>query len=133
MPIVSMQGLVVRRSATGLGIFSTKKIPRRARILEYTGRLITDKEADKRAGKYLFELGNGKTIDGTDRKNTARYVNHSCTPNCEVTVIGNRVFIKTVRVINPGDEITYDYGKEYFNHFIKPYGCKCPKHPRNRR
>ncbi len=128
-----MKNIAVKRSATGLGIFATAKIPRRIRILEYVGKIITDKEANRRGGKYLFELGNGKTIDGTDRANIARYVNHSCAPNCDVIVVGDRVFIRTLRVIQPGEELTYDYGKEYFNHFIKPHGCKCQKHPRNRR
>jgi uncharacterized protein len=126
-------GLIVKRSLTGLGIFATKKIPRRIRILEYTGELIDEKEANRRAGKYLFETGKGMTIDGTNRKNIARYINHSCVPNCEPIVVGTRVFIKTLRVIQPGEELAYDYGKEYFNHFIKPYGCKCPKHMRNKK
>jgi SET domain-containing protein len=76
-------------------------------------------------GRYLFDLEKGKTINGANRDNTARYINHSCKANCEARQIGNRIFIISVKNIKPGDEITYDYGKEYVGSYIKPYGCRC--------
>jgi len=117
----------VKKSKTGHGLFADQVIPKNKFIIEYWGKLVTDEEAEKIQGKYLFELENGKTIVGTTRENTARYANHSCKPNAEVHIYGNRVFIYSLRKIEEGEEIVYDYGKEYFNHFIKPYGCKCGK------
>lgn len=117
--------LRVRKSATGHGLFAIDEIPSNRFIIEYWGKLVTDDEAQDIGGRYLFELGNGKTIVGTTRENIARYANHSCKPNAEVRITGNRVFIFSLKRILPGDEIVYDYGKEYFNAFIKPKGCLC--------
>lgn len=117
----------VKKSKTGHGLFAVDKIPANRFIIEYWGTLVTDDEAQKIGGRYLFELENGKTIVGTTRLNTARYANHSCKPNAEVRITGNRVFIFSTKRIQPGEEIVYDYGKEYFNAFIKPKGCLC--HP----
>lgn len=116
-----------KRSATGLGLFTNETIPRRRFIIEYWGKVIPDEKAQYIGGKYLFEVGNGTTIVGTTRKNIARYINHSCRPNCEVEIKSGRVFIYSKRKIKAGEELTYDYGKEYWDYFIKPYGCRCPK------
>lgn len=118
---------IVKKSKAGLGLYAGENIPKNRFIIEYWGKLVTDEEAEKICGKYLFELGNGKTIDGTTRENTARYANHSCRPNAEVRIASSRVFIHAIKPIKAGDEIVYDYGKEYFNHFIKPHGCRCVK------
>lgn len=96
-------------------------------IIEYVGPILTEAEADKKGGKYLFEITKDKTINGTARSNRARYLNHSCRPNCEAKIKGDRVFISARRRILPGEELCYDYGKEYFNEFIKPHGCRCAK------
>ena len=118
-----------KRSAAGLGLYAEEKIPRRARIIEYFGEVIPDAEADIRLGKYLFELGNGNTIDGTTRQNVARYINHSCKPNCEAILDGKRVFINAMRAIEPGDELSYDYGKDYFKQMVRENGgCRCGHH-----
>lgn len=119
--------LSVKRAASGLGVFTNERIPKRRFIIEYWGDIVTEDEANRIGGKYLFELGNGKTINGTTRKNIARYINHSCRPNCEVEVRGNKVFVYSRRIIAPGEELTYDYGKEYFHEFIGKH-CRCPKH-----
>lgn len=124
--------LQVKRSSAGLGLFATEKIKRKDFIIEYFGPLITDEELGNREGKYLFEVEDELSIDGKDRKNTARYINHSCKPNCEPEIDGKRVFIYSLRTIYPGEELTYDYGKEYFDGFIKPYGCKCGHHRKRR-
>ncbi|HBB44093.1 MAG TPA: hypothetical protein DCZ83_01745 [Candidatus Yonathbacteria bacterium] len=64
-------------------------------------------------------------IDGSARSNTARYINHSCKPNCEVDIIGGRVFVKAIKRIEAGEELNYDYGKEYFDEYIKDMPCRC--------
>jgi uncharacterized protein len=66
-------------------------------------------------------------IDGSPRTNAARFINHSCRPNAKAFRTGVRVWIWSIRNIKAGEEITYDYGKKYFDDFIKPGGCKCEK------
>ncbi len=116
---------VGRSSHSGFGIFAIDPIKKGDFIIEYIGKICTNKEIEDNLGMYLFELNNKFTIDGTTRKNKARYVNHSCRPNAESDVKGLRVFISAIKDIAPGEEVTYDYGKEFFNEFIKPKGCKC--------
>lgn len=121
--------LVLHRGVSGLGVFTNNYIKRGAFVIEYGGELITNKEADRRGGKYLFKINKDWVIDGTSRKNTARYINHSCRPNCEdkIEKKRKRIFIYSKRNIKPGTELTLDYGKEYFNEYIKPKGCGCEK------
>ena len=76
--------------------------------------------------KYLFEVNARKTIDGAPRWNKARYINHSCRPNCEPNIYKGRVFIHARRRIKPGEELAYDYGKNYFDEYLKGL-CRCPK------
>ncbi len=116
---------IVKKSATGLGLYAATPIKKDEFVMEYTGRMLTIDEANKKGGKYLFEVNSRWTIDGSDRKNTARYINHSCRPNCEVNIVNKKVKIKSIKNIRAGEEITYDYGKEYFDEYIKPFGCKC--------
>lgn len=115
----------VKKGVSGLGLFADEPIPPGRFIIEYYGTLITDDEANEIGGRYLFDLENGKAIDGSPRTNIARYANHACRPNSEVRVVGNRVFIFSTKRIPAGEEITYDYGKEYTDEYIKPYGCRC--------
>lgn len=115
----------VRRSSAGLGLFAEKEYSRGEKIIEYTGELITADEANRRGGKYLFEINSRWTIDGKKRENTSRYINHSCQPNAEAVISGRRVFIFAKKKIKTGEEICYDYGQEYFDEYIKPLGCKC--------
>ena len=117
----------VRGSGTGLGLFSTAAIRKGARVIEYTGKKIPSKVADTLTTRYLFDLENGFTLDGEGEENTARYVNHSCDPNCEAEIEGDRIFMYAIKRIAPGEEITIDYGEEYCDEFIKPEGCKCKK------
>ncbi len=121
--------LEVKRSSAGLGLFAAAPFAKGECVVEYTGETITEEEANRRGGKYLFELNDKFTIDGKERHNLARYINHSCQPNCypELNEDETRVFIYTKRNIKPGEEITYHYGKDYFNRIIKPLGCKCEK------
>ena len=117
----------LRRTPTGLGFFALKPIPKGKRIIEYTGPYLPNDVVDQRDGKYFFEVNSKWSIDGTPRSNMARYINHSCRPNAEALISGRRVWIWSRRNIKPGEEITYDYGKDYFEDIIKPMGCRCVK------
>lgn len=117
-----------KKGSSGIGLFAIKKIPKGKMIIEYKGIKKADKEVEHNLTQYLFNLDNGYTLDGSPRWNTARYINHSCIPNAEAWLIGNKPYIKSIKNIEPGEEITYDYGKEFFNAYIKPKGCNCPKH-----
>lgn len=113
------------RPGCGLGLFVDQDIEKKAFVIEYTGNRIRSKVADTLGTKYLFDLENGFTLDGSARSNLARYINHSCGPNVEAELDGNHIYIYALRNIESGEEMTIDYGEEYFDEFIKPYGCKC--------
>lgn len=115
----------VGKSYSGLGLFALVDLKKGERIIEYVGTRLKGKESDGIYNMYLFEVTPRLTIDGSPRYNMARYVNHACKPSAEAVIEGTRVFIEARRSIKKGEEITYDYGKEFFNHFIKPKGCKC--------
>jgi SET domain-containing protein len=117
--------LKVRRSRTGLGLFAEQVLPAGACVIEYTGRMLTDEEYARSRSKYLFTVGK-KVLDGTPRSNRARYINHSCVPNCAPTVHKGRVYIHALRDIQPGEELAYNYGEEYFDAYLKDR-CLCPK------
>lgn len=119
--------LEVKRSRTGLGLFTSAPIERKGFVVEYIGEVLSRRAADERGGKYLFETNPERFLDGRSRSNLARYINHSCRPNCEVDVRRGRVLVFAKRGIKAGEELSYDYGKEYFDEYIKPYGCKCDK------
>ncbi len=120
--------LVVKRGMNGLGLFTKVPMKKGDCIIEYVGNiLVTEEEVNARGGQYLFEVSKKKTIDGSGRSNTARYINHSCRPNAEVDIIKGRVFIYAKRGIKEGEELCYDYGKEFWNEHIKPKGCRCEK------
>jgi uncharacterized protein len=119
----------VGRAATGLGLFATKAIARGTPIVSYRGPRIPTAEAQERerrfGAKYMFELSRTWTIDGSPRWNLGRYVNHSCRPNAEPVVKKGRVRLVALRTITAGEEITFDYGDEYFALFFKKSGCRC--------
>jgi uncharacterized protein len=120
----------VGRSRTGLGLFATAPIKKRAFIIEYKGRKLTTDQADKleaRGNRYLYEINSRWTIDGTSRKNLARYANHSCRPNAESHKVGHKIILRAINNIKPGDEITYSYGRDYLTNVITRRGCKCDK------
>lgn len=114
-----------KRSSAGIGLFAFSPIPKGACIIEYFGRTISSEEEYTSNSKYLFEINSKRTIDGAVKANIARYINHGCKPNAEPEIRKGRVFIMAKKNIEPGQEIVYDYGKEYWNHHIKPKGCKC--------
>jgi hypothetical protein len=119
----------VGRSRTGLGLFATKPIKKGSKIIRYFGPLLDSKKKkdDAIENKYLFELTDRWTIDGSARKNIARYINHACKPNAESDVKPRKrkVIIRAIKNIEPGEEINYDYGTDYFKAYLKPIGCKC--------
>src|SRR3978361_1398089 len=119
----------IGRSRTGLGLFATQPIKKGTRIVRYFGPLLDsrNKKHDDIENKYLFELNGRWTIDGSVRKNVARYINHACRPNAESVVSARKrkVVIRAIKNIEPGEEINYDYGTDYFKAYLKPIGCKC--------
>jgi uncharacterized protein len=115
--------LLVKRSFAGLGLVAGDPIPKNACIIEYVGREVSKEEELTSRSKYLFAVNKLKTIDGKPRDNKAGYINHSCRPNAEPYIYKNRIFIFAKRAIKPGEEITYDYGKEYTDEHCTP--CKC--------
>jgi hypothetical protein len=117
----------IGRAGTGLGfgLYARQPFKSGEIVAEYTGKKIPTKEADKLETRYLFEIDKEWTIDGSPRSNTARYMNHACFPNCESDIVDGKIIITAVRDVEPGEELTFDYGEEYFDEFIKPVGCKC--------
>ncbi|MGH7931010.1 MAG: SET domain-containing protein [Candidatus Binatia bacterium] len=101
----------------GRGVFALSHIPKRTRLLEYTGERISHEEADRRyAAEHeysphtmLFTVNDDIVIDATERGSSARWFNHSCSPNCEVEDEDDRIFIETRKDVWPGEELTYDY------------------------
>jgi len=123
--------LKVKRSSAGLGLFAAHDFARDDFLIEYVGKSLTPTQADLRGGKYLFTINSRKVIDGTPRHNIARYINHSCKPNAEAVIEGGHIMIYSIKKIREGEEIHYDYGKEYFDEQIKPYGCRCSAHKKS--
>ena len=128
--------IVVRGSAIhGKGVFATRAIAKGERIIEYKGTLITEEAADERYGDdesnhtFLFLLDNDMVIDAYRGGNSARWINHSCHPNCEPVEEGNRLYIHAVRDIRPGDELSYEYNlviEDRYTPAIKRlYACRC--------
>lgn len=117
----------VGKSRTGLGLFAQKPIKKGTIIIQYKGRKMRAEKADELDTRYVYEINSRWSVDGAARSNIARYGNHSCRPNAESDTRGHTIFIRATKNIQAGDEITYDYGSDYFKAFIKPVGCLCDK------
>ena len=100
--------LHIGRSRAGLGLFARVPIRKGQFILRYSGRKISTETADDLDTRYLFEINTRWTIDGATRRNTARYINHSCRPNAEVYFVGQVIKIRAIKNIKPGEESTAD-------------------------
>ncbi|MHA1547601.1 MAG: SET domain-containing protein, partial [Alphaproteobacteria bacterium] len=129
MHLAGKNDFKVFRSAAGLGLQACRNFGKSDVLVQYTGRQISNQRADANPNRYLFELDDRWTIDGSPRSNLARYINHSCAPNARAVYdeAENGIYIEAIATIRTGDEITYDYGDQHFEEYIKPSGCKCPK------
>jgi SET domain-containing protein len=117
--------LHVKKSTAGLGLYTAEPIRKGTTIIEYVGERIPT--SLDRSNRYIFNVNTRWDIDGSARSNTARYINHSCRPNCEPIERKGRIFAVAKRNIRSGEELTYNYGKEYFDAYIRPHGCRCVK------
>ena len=132
-----------KSSIHGLGIFAKTMIPKETRIIEYVGEKITKAEADRRGpllveyakkhkqsgAVYIFVLNKKYDIDGHVEYNTAKYINHSCTPNCEVNIIRGHIWIIALRDIQKGEELFYNYGYDMDTYHEHPCFCKSSRCP----
>jgi len=101
---------------SGFGVFAAEAIPKDTFIVEYKGQKISARESDRREARYLargriwcFMIDRRTARDAAFGGNTGRYVNHACRPNCYSEVAGDRIWIRALRDIRPGEELTYDY------------------------
>jgi len=128
----------VRRSGVhGRGVYAVGPIAAGERIIEYKGERISDDEADERHPAdpkephhtFYFSLEGGGVIDARFGGNSARWINHSCEPNCEANEIEGRVFIHALRDLEPGEELFYDYqlvvDERYTAKLKRQYLCLC--------
>jgi len=119
--------LRVKRSPTGLGLFTEAPIEKGGFVIEYFGPVLTLREVMGSRSRYLFGTNPRRFIDGSPRENLARYINHACVPNCEAQIIRGRIYIFARQRIPADAELAYDYGTEYIEAFIAPHGCRCRK------
>ena len=112
------------------GLFASKNIKKGTKIIYYIGKIITKKQTennpkfDNDKAIYLFNLNNKYDLDGDFVYNTARLINHSCDPNCEVEGKGLKLWISSIKDINKNEELTYDYGFSFDENY-KDFPCKC--------
>ena len=111
---------VRQSSIDNRGVFATDEISKGERVVQYTGRRLTKAQANRSESLYLFDLNSKVTIDG---RNIARYINHSCDPNCEADVIKGEIWISALRDIKPGEELAYNYHYDYEEGLQFP--CRC--------
>ena len=113
------------------GLYASKNIKAGEKIIEYVGKLISKKETesnpkfDNERDIYLFNLNEKWDLDGDYHWNTARLINHSCNPNCEVEGKGLKLWISAIKDIKKGEELSYDYGFSYSKEDLKNFVCKC--------
>jgi len=112
------------------GLYATKNIKMGTKIIQYIGKLVSKKETatspkfDNEKDIYLFNINNRYDLDGDFSWNTARLINHSCDPNCEVDGKGHKVWVTALRDIKKNEELSYDYGFSYDSDY-KQFPCKC--------
>ena len=117
-----------RSKLHGYGVFALAPINKNKRIIDYAGQLITNKQSESREDRYLrkgciwvFRVNRNWSRDANVDGNVARFINHSCTPNCWVEVVDKTIWIRAARNIKPGEELTYDYNTEG----DKTIPCRC--------
>jgi hypothetical protein len=112
----------------GTGVFAKRRIPRGTRIVEYTGKRIPIGET---ASRYTLAVDEATAIDGAQDGNEARFVNHSCEPNCETYVFDGRAYLYAMRDVAQGEELTFDYklapapGADNTGIDAEDYRCRC--------
>ncbi len=130
---------VKNSSVHGSGVFATKNIAKNTNIIQYIGEKVTKSEGDRRSSLrikkylnsnktgsvYIFELNKKYDIDGSPLYNKARYINHSCNPNCEVNIVNNEIWISSIKNIKKGEELFYDYGYAFDKEDFRDHICKC--------
>ena len=121
----------------GLGAFATRRIPAGVRLIEYAGERLTPAQADARYPEepgerhhtFLFAIDDEWVVDAAVDGNDARWINHSCEPNCDAVVDDGRIWIETIRDVEPGEELAYDYAYELEERHTpaakKRYPCNC--------
>jgi uncharacterized protein len=120
----------------GLGAFATELIPKGMRLIEYAGERLTTAQADarypdddRRHHTFLFAIDDDVVIDAAVDGNDARFINHSCDPNCDAVVDNGRIWIETIRDVEPGEELAYDYAYELEERHSpaakRRYPCSC--------
>ena len=136
-PITSKYIEVRESEIHGTGVFASTKVPKGKKVIEYIGEKITKKESARRSialieknrgsetdgAVYIFEVNKRHDIDGNIPENTARFINHSCDPNCEPDVIKNRVWLISTRKIKKGEELSYNYGFDLEDY--EEHKCRC--------
>tara|TARA_Y100000310_G_scaffold334313_1_gene413849 strand:+ start:3193 stop:3717 length:525 start_codon:yes stop_codon:yes gene_type:complete len=125
-----------------MGVYAKRNIPKGVEILDYVGTKVTKKQSDKIAddlfkkyehnkekfpGVFIFELDKKYDIDGNVKYNTARFINHSCSPNCEVEIEKGRIWIQSIKKIKKGEELFYNYGYDIDDHEDHPCYCGSKK------
>ena len=111
---------------SGDGLISIRNIPAGILLLEYTGKCITEEEAESttyKDNRYLLSTESGTIIDGSSESNRAAFINHSCNPNCEAITLNEKAYIKSIHPIKKGEELCYNYNLESYE-WIKH--CRCP-------
>ena len=112
------------------GLYASQDIKNDTKIIEYKGKVVTKKKVeedskfDNDKAIYLFNLNKRYDLDGDFKYNTARLINHSCNPNCEVAGVGLKVWVYAIRDIKKGEELSYDYGFGY-DEYYKDFPCRC--------
>jgi uncharacterized protein len=137
-PELKRPPLVRRRSPLhGWGVFATDRIRAGSRLLEYRGERISSDEADARypedpsvpAHTFLFAIDDGLVVDATHRGGMARWINHSCDPNCETVVEDRRIYVDAIRELQPGEELTISYNlllaERHTPSVKRRYACAC--------
>jgi uncharacterized protein len=113
----------------GQGLFAAQDIKKGTRIIQYIGEKISSRERARRlatGNAYIFHLTYRYAIDGQTLENTARYINHSCAPNCEVEKTSDTIWIVALREITAEEELTYNYGYDARNYQENPCNCGAP-------
>lgn len=121
----------------GLGAFATTRIPAETRLIEYAGERVTPEAAhgrypdtaSERHHTYLFAIDDEVVVDAAVNGNEARFINHSCEPNCDAVIDDGRIWIETIRDVEPGEELAYDYAfvlpERHTPALKRLYPCHC--------